>query len=413
MNTFSKRIAIDLVPMLPGAENGGLKILANELLTTLPKIAPEIQWVLLTADDTHEEIEQYEGPNVVRLCVLQRKGGVGGSSASFRLRTVVKAMLPARGRHLLKKHCRKSFPKDRAKILKEKNISLLFCPFMTPVFVDPDIPLVSIVPDLQSLSYPMFFSPGERLERELNYKRIFNQAQGIITISHFVKRTILERFEYPASNIRVIAIQTAKRLPLPSIDRMSLLAETIKICKNKYFVYPANAWPHKNHRMLFVAWGMLQKYEKFQDIKLVCTAENNKDIHLLKNEVKDLNLENKICFPGFLSDADLSSLLAYSSGLIFPSLYEGFGMPIIEAMRMGIPVLCSDCSSLPEVGGDAILMFDARKPQTIVKSLIQIITTPSLRIQLQSKGSLRAEQYSDSLNMARNYLNFLLAIATK
>lgn len=86
-------------------------------------------------------------------------------------------------------------------------------------------------------------------------------------------------------------------------------------------------------------------------------------------------------------------------------------MPLIEAMRMGTPVLCSDCSSLSEVGGDAVLMFDARKSQTIVTALIQLVTTPTIRIHLQTSGILRAKDYSNSQTMTKEYLDFLLAFA--
>lgn len=408
MNNFAQRIAVDLTPMLPGAENGGHKILVCELLSLLPKLAPSIQWILLTANDSHAEIKQFEEQNVKLVCVLQRKITPIDTNKKFNCNVFFRKFVHKKIKEIIKRQFRKKFPNDKLNILKKNNISLLFCPFMTSIFIDKDIPVVSIVADLQSLYYSNFFSNFEKIERELNYKCVFSCAQGIVTTTDFVKKTILEKYRnYPEKDIKIIPIQTASRLNFSKSNTNNDLLTELKLKREKYFVYPANAWLHKNHKVLFDVWLFLQTNFYFKNIKLVCTGESNDRMMALKYQIDHMHLNNVVIFPGFLDKKDLSYLLTCSLGMIYPSLYEGFGMPIIEAMRLGVPILCSNCASLPEVGGNAVLMFDPTRPQSIIERLMQFIKDSSLRDDLKKKGKIRAKNYDDPIEMTKQYLEFL------
>ncbi len=410
MNKFNIKIAIDLVPMLPGAENGGIKILVCELLSILPKIAPDILWILLTSDDTHEDLKDYECNNVIRICVNKRHDLKNSFFIFHVLISFAKKILPLKVKKIIKQYFHTKTHNDHLNFLENNNVSLIFCPFMTSFFNNHNIPIVAIVADLQSLYNPNFFSKKENLNREINYKKIFYKAHGVITISNFVKTTILDKFNFPDNKIKVISIQTAERFPKPDYTRIKELEHIFKIKINAYFIYPANAWEHKNHNTLFKAWKILVQDLRFRDIKLICTGENNAKMHTLVGTVTKLELQNNIIFPGFLPDKDFCTLLSHSMGMIFPSLYEGFGMPVIEAMRQGIPVLCSNSTSLPEVGGDAVLMFDPLNPKSIVTSIIKIMTDKSLRQNLSVKGIIRAELYNKPYQMGQEYLNFFLDV---
>jgi glycosyltransferase involved in cell wall biosynthesis len=115
-----------------------------------------------------------------------------------------------------------------------------------------------------------------------------------------------------------------------------------------------------------------------------------------------------VLFPGFVQENDLESLYHHCLAVVFPSLYEGFGMPVIEAMARGIPVACSNSTALQEVAGDAAILFHPAHPQQITAALLRLAQEPELREQLIQRGLQQAEQYSQVAVMAEAYWDLLL-----
>jgi glycosyltransferase involved in cell wall biosynthesis len=125
-----------------------------------------------------------------------------------------------------------------------------------------------------------------------------------------------------------------------------------------------------------------------------------------------MHLGDRILFPGYLSTADLAALMANCTALVFPSLYEGFGLPVIEAMAAGVPVACSNTTSLPEVAADAAIFFDPRVPTQIANAMISLLQNDALRNRLIDSGLKRSAEFSDVARMAREYWQlFELAFA--
>ena len=118
-----------------------------------------------------------------------------------------------------------------------------------------------------------------------------------------------------------------------------------------------------------------------------------------------MGLADRVLFPGFLSADEFAALYASCRALIFPSLYEGFGMPVLEAMNFGKPVLCSNVTSLPEVAGDAALYFDPRKPDDILRAIEKILWDPEFGKALVAQGRRRVEEFNNSERMAEEYLD--------
>jgi glycosyltransferase involved in cell wall biosynthesis len=131
----------------------------------------------------------------------------------------------------------------------------------------------------------------------------------------------------------------------------------------------------------------------------------------LRGAADGMKLGDRVLFPGYLSEAELAALLSGCRALIFPSLYEGFGMPVIEAMAAGKPVLCSTVASLPEVAGDAALFFDPRMPAEIAGAIERIDSHAALRERLIRAGYANAARFSDPDRMAAEYLSVLKAMA--
>lgn len=155
--------------------------------------------------------------------------------------------------------------------------------------------------------------------------------------------------------------------------------------------------------MLLTAFGMAIDRGLPNDIKLVLTGAPTERQDFLKTAVQRMGLDKRVIFPGYVSNEELGALLKTSLAMVFPSLYEGFGMPLVEAMALGIPVASSRSASLEEIAGDAALLFDAKKPREIQEAILRLANDPGLREALVEKGKIRASLFSDSAQMAREY----------
>ena len=128
--------------------------------------------------------------------------------------------------------------------------------------------------------------------------------------------------------------------------------------------------------MLLTGFAMAIKADLPPDIQLVLTGAPTERQGFLMEASRAMGLEGRVVFPGYVSNQELGSLLKSSLGMIFPSLYEGFGMPVIEAMALGVPVASSTSASLAEIAGDAALLFDARKPREVQAAIQKLVKDP-------------------------------------
>jgi glycosyltransferase involved in cell wall biosynthesis len=148
-------------------------------------------------------------------------------------------------------------------------------------------------------------------------------------------------------------------------------------------------------------------------MKLVCTGAADLRMQAVSAAAKGLGMQHCVLFPGFLTDIEFAAVLGSCLGVIYPSLYEGFGMPILEAMAARRPVACSDCTSLPEVAGGAALLFDPRKPHDIADAMVRLALDPQLRADFVRRGHQRAHAFCDAKEMALQYLEvFKFALVT-
>ena len=152
-------------------------------------------------------------------------------------------------------------------------------------------------------------------------------------------------------------------------------------------------WPHKNHKAAFRALHML-KEEYHLDPLLVCTG-SAKNMHTdLVDMLREFRLEKNVRFLGYCPSSDLPSLYEGAMATIFPSLFEGFGMPVIESMLCDCPVICSNTSSLPEIGGDAALLVDPNSPDAIADAVRRCMTDTALREDMIVRGRRQAARFS-------------------
>ncbi|WP_414514529.1 glycosyltransferase family 4 protein [Nostoc sp. PCC 9305] len=392
----SLRIAIDLTPLRPGGENGGAKVLVLTLLKQFQELAPHHYFLLLTAPWNHLELAQYETNRMERLLVPDSIDTPKNNNLGLFSRLVKKIVNKI------------NFNFNNfigySSLLKENKINLLFCPFSAPTYADKDIPLVAIAYDLQHLDYQFFFTAQEQQHRTKFIVELLNKSQKIICISDFTRQSFIKHFKTPPDKLAVVPISIHERLVELNESTVIEHLNSIGLAGRKYAFYPANYWPHKNHLILLTAYGIYKKQFPNSFLDLVFTGALEHEENHLKEAVDLMGLSENILFLGFLNQETLTAVWQGCQCLIFPSLYEGFGIPTLEAMKFGKPVLSSNAASLPEVGGDAVIYFDPRKPDEIASCLAKINDNQLLVEQLVKKGFQRLELF-DGKEMAYQYLS--------
>lgn len=410
------KIVIDLTPMLPGGENGGAKLMTLALIAALAELLPETTFLLLTAESSHAELDhmEHQYANIERLCVLFTRAPSTAPSPvgySWRdrsvdgIKAILRRFLPFLVKVLIKRWLNRAQPAPGSSgLLREAKADLLFCPFTAPFYADSTVPTVSIVYDLQYRSYPQFFSPDELYQREEAFKAAYQEANHLVAISEYVKGTVIEASGLPSEKVSAVTLGLF-RPPIEKGTEQNSAAYFAKynLIPGEYILYPANFWEHKNHEMLLTAFGMVLKAVPNRKLKLVCTGAPGSSADLFCEKVERMGLVGQVIYPGFVSAEAYGWLLNAAFALIFPSLYEGFGIPVLEAMAAGVPVLCSNVTSLPEVGGEAVLYFDPRKPADICHAIERLTDEQGLREKLIASGIQRSFIFAGSERMAKEY----------
>jgi len=404
-----RSVVVDLTPLLPGGENGGAKVVAMELVREMARLAGNCHFKLLTSESSHGDLKVLDAENVERVCVSGAGAGGAGmehtNGFSGRLRSAAARALPEGMLRLAQKA--QAYLADRtirSSRLRDWKADLLFCPFTAPFFYDEQIPVVSLIHDLQHRYYPQFFHPEELKQRDLHFRRACRLADRLICVSDYVRWTIREQSDVAPDRVTTIHTAIQHRLPDPLPSRVRAVLEEHKLEAGRFLLYPANFWLHKNHEMLLIAFGMYLNKHRDGNLKLVLTGEAGARMNYLREATRHLGLADRVVFAGYVSEADISALLESAKALIFPSLFEGFGISVVEAMAAGRPVLCSDVTSLPEVAGDAARYFDPRRPAEILRAIEEIEAASDLEEDLIARGNRRVEQIGRPEDMAARYL---------
>jgi glycosyltransferase involved in cell wall biosynthesis len=407
-----RHITVDLTPLLPGANNGGAKLLATSLIHQLAMLAPETRFTLLTTAASNAELANLDGPNVGRQCVDADLEATPGASSLSRARVATRVLLNT----LVPSVTVRKQVKDglwtlvkrhrRASVASATPADMLFCPFTAPFFFDPRVPLVSLVHDLQFLEYPQFFDEDERAGRRRHFDDACERADRLVCVSEFVRQRVLANSGLPPKRVQTIhsaVIHAADPDPLAALVASPVL-ERLGIGARRFLLYPANFWPHKNHRVLFDAFALYQRKCPTSNLALVCTGAPGPGAEEARAYVQRVLPGDSVGFAGFLPEREFGALLQTCRALIFPSLYEGFGLPVLEAMACDRPVLCSNTTSLPEVAGDAALLFEPHDPAAIAAAIERLESSPDLESSLIQRGRQRVARFGLASHMAARYL---------
>ncbi len=264
-------------------------------------------------------------------------------------------------------------------------------------YIHPDLaafPNVLTMCDLQHRHHPEFFTTAALDERERLYRISCESARHILCISEFTRQDIHRTYGTPLermSTVWVIPSRTVHRLVALGERRDILLRFGLQ--PGRYFYFPAHPWPHKNHVRLIEAFKLAME-DLPRDVSLVLTGKSFPVDHPVLATIARLGLAERVRHLGYRSPLEVAALYSGAMALVFPSLFEGFGMPVAEAMIAGIPVACSNSTSLPEIAGPAALLFNPLDAGEIAQSLVRLAHDGRLRSELVELGNARKLLFS-------------------
>jgi glycosyltransferase involved in cell wall biosynthesis len=334
------RVGLALLTLVPGV-SGGSETYARELARGLARVGEHEYTALVPplAPDAGDGL-----PTVLA------QGYPSATTSAARLRAMAAtAVRPQRLRALL------------------GETDVVHFPLTVPV-PRPAAPHVLTLHDVQHLDLPGLFSRGERRFRSLAYDRASRRAAEVIVVSEFVRGRAVERLGLDPAHVHAVwlGVDHERFTPAPTEER------------EPFLLYPARPWPHKNHARLLEAFPVIRR--RHPELRLVLTGAGHDRGSLPEGvEVRSV------------SQAQLVDLYRSAACLVFPSLYEGFGLPPVEAMACGCPVAASTAGSLPEVCGDAAVLFDPLEPEAIAAGVEEALSRAG---ELRELGLRRAATFT-------------------
>ena len=227
------------------------------------------------------------------------------------------------------------------------------------------------------------------------------RSDCILTVSEASKRDILHFFNVPPEKIVVVynAIDEQFWITPPEEDA-ARVRERYQL-NHQFVLYVGNIKPHKNLVRIIEAFDDLRRTGVDDDLKLLIIGDEISKLPALRRAVHRHKLHKQVRFLGYVSNETLAILYRLASVFVFPSLYEGFGLPPLEAMASGTPVVTSNVSSLPEVTGDAAVLVDPYDVESIADGMRRVLTDPQLAAEMRRKGLARAREFSWERSVAR------------
>lgn len=254
--------------------------------------------------------------------------------------------------------------------------------------------MVLTIPDLNFELLPDCWNLLDRRIMSLSCRLATRMAVALVTISDFSKRVLVETYDISPDRVHVTPLGVEASLFAPPTDAgaTSVLRRELRLPSEVLF-FPANTWPHKNHERLLEALAVLRDADGLRPT-LVLTGSAKHGHRAVMAAVERLGLHDQVRWLGYVDEVRLVALYRTATALVFPSLHEGFGMPILEAMAAGCPVACSRTTATGETAGDAALTFDPADVADIAAALRTLLQSKELRRDLRRRGLERAARFT-------------------
>jgi len=338
------KVALSMLTLVPGSMGGG-ETYARELVRILRQSSTieATTFVSRAAAGFSDDVPERVVPGVT-----------GAASTSGRVRTLAQAGLVRRG----------------AIRRAQTGFDVVHVPFTVALPPPPaGVALVQTLHDVQHLDLPQFFSRTQRAYRKWFYERTARRAGAVVTDSEFTKDRIIHHLGLDPGRIFVAHL---------GVDTSTLTPQLGE--RENFLLYPARAWAHKNHARLVEGVALVR--EQDPSVRLVLTGGGLDSLGPLPDWVE---------VRGLVPAEELRSLYGRARALVFPSLYEGFGLPPLEAMASGCPVVSSNAGSLPEICGDAAVLFDPHDPADLARAVVDAAARSP---ELQRRGLERVGLFS-------------------
>lgn len=273
--------------------------------------------------------------------------------------------------------------------------------FFTPTHYAPrfsPVPTVISIMDLAYVYFPELFKKRDLYKLNNWTKYSAMKSKKIITISKSSKNDIIKEYNVEPEKIEVIypGIKN-NNMNSPQKKSIEQLFNKYKISRN-FILFVGTLQPRKNIVSLIEAFGKLANIKgqvlSIKDLELVIIGKKGWMYEEILRKPADLGIEESVKFLDFVPDEDLGFFYENAICYVLPSLYEGFGLPVLEAMSYGCPVITSNVSSLPEAGGDAALYADPKNPEEIADKIFMLMKNKSLREELIQKGFKQVQKFS-------------------
>lgn len=243
------------------------------------------------------------------------------------------------------------------------------------------------VHDIQYFHYPENFVKVKRTWLEFAVPRAVKKSNAVCVPSDWVRTDLIQNLGADGRRVHVIPFGRESLFGEEPSSAQDVAARYH--LERPYFYYPARTYPHKNHRMLVEAFAPLA-----DRADLILTGAPWFRDTSIESAVRNAGLGGKVRHLGRVPRRDLAGLYSGSLALVFPSSFEGFGAPLVEAFSLGTPVIASDVTSIPEVAGEAAILLPPDDPEAWTESMDKLIEDPSLRRELSRRGLERAEAFS-------------------
>lgn len=281
---------------------------------------------------------------------------------------------------------------DLPRRLRQDRPNLLHVQYTAPVFCP--VPVIVSVHDVSFLEHPEYFTPFRALQLKLTVHRTVKSAARVLTPSEFSKRRILEAYGMAEEKVVVLPNGVCSSFRPISREVAQRFAQSSLGLSVPFVLTVGDLQPRKNHATLIRAFERLVREYPQLPHHLVVVGKETWHAAAVRAAAKKSSVADRIHFTGFVTDDDLLKLYGACDMFIYPSFYEGFGLPILEAMACGRAVACSNTSAMPEVADSAALLFDPHSVDDILFSMRDLLLNPELRSRMERLGAQRAPMFS-------------------
>ncbi len=257
----------------------------------------------------------------------------------------------------------------------------------------PGVPAVLTYYDLIPIRYPHYYGRWQPLIYRLASLLALQTARLTLAISEATRGDLIRYFHLDPQRIAVTPLAAADSMRPATPERISQVRRKYRL-PDQYVLYLGINKPHKNLVRLLEAWSLFSRRNPGSAVHLVIAGHWDERYPQAKRRCEELGLREVLTFAGPVSESDLPALYSGARLFVFPSLYEGFGLPVLEAMACGAPVICSNTSSLPEVAGDGAVLIDPFNIEAFAQALQDVLDDDARRQQLIERGLAQADRFS-------------------